>query len=97
VTYRRVLDWMIGIINTLHIQLVTTINYSAIAIPTIYRSLLHVLVSSVFTSRILATDYNRVIIPVSHMKSSLHRIIPFLQLFYQLPTPETPSILILAA
>jgi hypothetical protein len=53
VTYRWVLDWMIGIIDTLCIQLVTTINYSVIVIPTIYRSLLHTPVSSVFTGHIL--------------------------------------------
>jgi hypothetical protein len=53
VTYKRVLDWMIVFIDT---QLVTKSNYSAIAIYTLYRSLLHTLVSSVFTSRVLTTD-----------------------------------------
>jgi hypothetical protein len=48
-TYRRVLDHMIGFIDTLFTQLGTTGNYSAIAD-------LHTLVFSVFTSRILATD-----------------------------------------
>jgi hypothetical protein len=33
---------------------------------------------SVFTSCILATDFNTVIIPLSHMKSSLDSLIPFL-------------------
>jgi hypothetical protein len=55
-TYRRVLDWMIGFLDTLYTQVVITINYSAIAISTLYSSLLHTSVSSVFTSRILATD-----------------------------------------
>jgi hypothetical protein len=41
VTYRRVLDWMIGFIDTLYIQLGTTGNYSATAIPTLYSSPLH--------------------------------------------------------
>jgi hypothetical protein len=56
VTYRRVLDWVIGIIGTLDTHLGTTIIYTAIAISILYSSLLHTLVSSVFTSRILATD-----------------------------------------
>jgi hypothetical protein len=47
VTYRQGLDWMIGFIDTLYTPLEATGNYSAIAIPTIYRSLLHTLVSSV--------------------------------------------------
>jgi hypothetical protein len=41
VTYRRGLDWIIGFTDTLSIHLVTTNNYSAIVIPTLYRSLLH--------------------------------------------------------
>jgi hypothetical protein len=41
VTYRRVLDWMIGFIDTLYTPLGTTGNYSAIAISTLYSSLLH--------------------------------------------------------
>jgi hypothetical protein len=56
VTYRRILDWMTGFIDNLYTQLGNTGNYSTIAIPTLYSSLLHSLVSSVFTSRILATD-----------------------------------------
>jgi hypothetical protein len=56
VAIRRGLNWIIGFIDTLYAQFVTTINYSAIAISTLYSSLLHKLVSSVFTSRILATD-----------------------------------------
>jgi hypothetical protein len=44
---RRVLGWMIGFIDALSIQCVITINYSAIAISTLYSSLLHTLVSSV--------------------------------------------------
>jgi hypothetical protein len=38
---------MIRFIDTLYILLVTTGSYNSIAIPTLYRSLLHTLVSSV--------------------------------------------------
>jgi hypothetical protein len=48
VTTRRVLDWVIGFIDTLSIQLATKINYSVIAISTLYRSLLGTLVSSIY-------------------------------------------------
>jgi hypothetical protein len=41
VTYRWVLDWMIGFIETLYTPLGSTGNYSAITIPTLYRSLTH--------------------------------------------------------
>jgi hypothetical protein len=48
VTYRWILDWMIGFIDTLYIELVIKINYSAIAVPTLDRSLLHTLSFSVY-------------------------------------------------
>jgi hypothetical protein len=41
VTYTQVLDWMIGFIDNLYTQFGTTGSYSAIAIPALYRSLLH--------------------------------------------------------
>jgi hypothetical protein len=44
----RVLDWMIGFIDTLYTSLGTTNNYNAIAISTLYSSLLHTLMSSVY-------------------------------------------------
>jgi hypothetical protein len=56
VTTRRGLDWMIKFIDTLYTQLRTRDNYKAMAISTLYRSLLHPLVSLDFTTRILATD-----------------------------------------
>jgi hypothetical protein len=53
----RLLDWMIGFINTLYIQLRITGSYSVIAISTLYSSPSHMhLGYSVFTSRIPATD-----------------------------------------
>jgi hypothetical protein len=52
----RILGWMIGFIDTLYIALGTTPDYSAIAISTLYSSLLHPLVSTVFTSRIMASS-----------------------------------------
>jgi hypothetical protein len=55
VIYRRVFNWMIGFIALIQ-SVATLINYSAISISTIYSSPLHTFVSSVFTSRILATD-----------------------------------------
>jgi hypothetical protein len=56
VTIRRVLGSMVWFIDTLHPQLLTTINYSTIAISTLHSSILHILESLVFSSRILATD-----------------------------------------
>jgi hypothetical protein len=74
---------MIGFIDSLYTPLGITGHYSSIAISTLYKSLLHPLVSSVFTSRILATDFWESHCSFkSHMKSSLHSLIPFLPLFY---------------
>jgi hypothetical protein len=56
VTIRGGMEWMIGFIDTSCTQLVTTICFSAIAIYTLYSSLLHTLVFSDFISRILETD-----------------------------------------
>jgi hypothetical protein len=56
---------MIGFIDTLYTQLITTINYSSLAISTLHSSLLHTLMSTVFSSCILTTD-------------SLHSLIPFM-------------------
>jgi hypothetical protein len=57
VTYRRVLDWIIGFIDTLYTHFGTTGNYSAIVdLHTLQFTVTHSLGFSVFTSRILATD-----------------------------------------
>jgi hypothetical protein len=65
-TDRRDLEWMIGFIDTLYTPLGTTGNYSAIAdLNTLQFTVTHALGFSIFTNRILATDYNTVIIPVS--------------------------------
>jgi hypothetical protein len=56
--YRRVSNWMIGFIDTLYAPLGTTRNYSATAaLHTVQFTVTHTLVFSVFTNRILATDF----------------------------------------
>jgi hypothetical protein len=58
--YRRVLDWIIGFIDTLFTQLDSTGNYSAIAdLHTLQFTVTHALGYSIFTSYILATDFSR--------------------------------------
>jgi hypothetical protein len=52
-----ILDWMMGFADTLYTQLGTTGNYSVTALlHTFQFTFTHALRSSVFTSRILATD-----------------------------------------
>jgi hypothetical protein len=58
VTYRRVLDWMIGFIDTLFTQLETIGNYSAISdLHTLQFTVTHAVGFSVFISRILANGF----------------------------------------
>jgi hypothetical protein len=58
VTYRRVLNWMIGFIDTVYIHTIRDYRkYRAIAdLHTLQFTVTHTLAFSVFTSRILATD-----------------------------------------
>jgi hypothetical protein len=80
---RRVFDWMIGFIDTLYTVLGTTGNYSAIAdLNTHFTVHLYTRIEfSVFTSRILATDFVTLCLFKSPMKSSFHSLIPFLSSF----------------
>jgi hypothetical protein len=81
------LDLMIGFIDTLYTVLWTTGNCSAMASHNLEFTAANTPRFSVFTSCILASDLNAVVIPVSHMKS-LHRLIPFLPLFCWLANSE---------
>jgi hypothetical protein len=96
VTYRRVLDWMIGFIAPYTFTHFGTTGYTALSL--FYTLSLGF---SVFTSRILATDLSQSHCNFkSHMKSSLHSLIPFslfLLNYLRLPIPELYPILILAA
>jgi hypothetical protein len=94
VTYRRGLDWTIGFIDTLYTQLGITGNYSAIAdLHTLQFTVTDKLGFSVFTSRILTTDSSQSQCHFkSHMKSSLHRIIPFIALILTIPKIRFHSI-----
>jgi hypothetical protein len=84
-------DW---IYCTLYIHTVWNYRqYSAIAILHTFKfTIPHSLGFSVFTSRILATDLSQSHCNCkSHMKSSLHRIIPFLSLFCNCQLNSIPS------
>jgi hypothetical protein len=93
---------MIGFIGTYTFTQFSTIgNYTAIAIPhTLQFTVLHALGFSVFTSRILATDfsqshcnfkhhcnYSTCVVFDSHTKSSWNSLIPFLPF----PTATNPE------
>jgi hypothetical protein len=71
-------------------------NYSAVSVFTLYRSLLHPLLSSVFSSYIVATGLSQSHFNFkSHMKSSSDSLLLFLQFLrnrLQLPSPELDPI-----
>jgi hypothetical protein len=101
-TYRWVLDWVIGFIETLHTPLRTIGNYSAIAVPTLVQvTVTHTSILSLLRFPLLVSWqwFHKSHCHIrSHMKSSLHSLIPFLPFLLDhlwLPTPELHSILIL--
>jgi hypothetical protein len=82
---------MIVFIDTLFTQLGTTDNYSAISdLHALQFTVKHALVFSVFTSRTLTTDFNIVVIPVSHMKFTSHSLISFFPFFCNCQLNSTP-------
>jgi hypothetical protein len=88
----------IGFIDTLHTQLGTAGNYSAITdLHTLQFTVTHALEFSVVTSLILATglSWSHWYLK-SHMKSPLYSLIPslsFLLNHLPLPTPEVDTVL----
>jgi hypothetical protein len=87
--YRLVLDWMIGFNATLHTQLWTTGNYSAIADLHVSQfTVTHALGSSVFTSR----NPDKEFITVSLSLQITYQVFfppPFLALILRLSIPKT--------
>jgi hypothetical protein len=81
VTYRRILDWMIGFIDTLFTPLGTTGKYSSTAISTLYSSLLHTLVSQ--SSLVLSWQHihNSLIVTAAHYEVFFAQPNSFLALF----------------
>jgi hypothetical protein len=84
VTYKTGIwiEWL-DLLHLIYSQLGTRGNYSTISVlHTLQFTVTHELRFSVFTSRVLATEFSQCQCNFKlHMKSSLHRLIPFLLLF----------------
>jgi hypothetical protein len=81
--YRWGMDWILGLLTTFHTHLITISDTALSLIYKLYSSSLHTLGYSIFTSRILATDFDSLTVTkrsniyctAAHMKSSFHSLI----------------------